>query len=257
MGDSVRHADFFTTADVSRVDDSIHSSDSQDTLTQFCEASLSALDGTSFLSDLDSFETSFLTNSSADVSRLSQKVAAPPTDAHLSDLEDVPPASRIQALVPSTVTINIIVGVLSIAQPRSVTTRWGKTISLIEVLVGDETRSGFAVNFWVPDDQFKDSPVSKLRRQDVALLQNVALHAFRGQVYGQSLRRDMTKVSVLWSRDGRGLYSTRSLGKATPNKPQMTKAALVKDWALQFVGTGSHATKRKLRSWDQPPEDSQ
>jgi hypothetical protein len=232
-------------------------------LTQFFEASLEALEGTSLLDD--SFETSFLSED-GDTSRLSEHhhQQQPPQQqgvaAHLSDLEDIPPAKRIIALNPSTVTLNLIVGILSIAQPRSITTRWGKAMSLIELLVGDDTRSGFAVTFWLPEAEVQDSPISKLRRQEVVLLQNVALHVFRGKVYGQSLRRDMTKVSVLWSPSGPGLYCTRALAKSKPSDPQMQKTRLVKDWVLKFVGADPSTrskSKRKLRSWDEPPPDSQ
>lgn len=260
---SQRHSGFFSTADVSLSQDitgSYDSEDVQEALTQFFEASLEALEGTSLLED--SFETSFMSED-GDTSRLSELQPQQPRQgvaAHLSDLEDIPPAKRIVALNPSTVTLNLIVGILSIAQPRSVTTRWGKAMSLIELLVGDDTRSGFAVTFWLPEAQVKDSPVSKLRRQEVVLLQNVALHVFRGKVYGQSLRRDMTKVSVLWSPSGPGLYSTRALSKSKPSDPQMHKTKLVKDWVLKFVGADPGArskSKRKLRSWDEPPPDSQ
>ena len=261
--DVPRHANFFSTADVS-VDETHNSLDeygTQDPLTQFYEASLSALENTSFLSEGDSFDASFMTTSSmGDYSRVSQNQDKAPVAAHLSDLEDVPPAPRILALNPSTVTLNLIVGVLSIAQPRTVTTRWGKAMSLIEVLVGDETRSGFAVTFWLPEPEVASSHIAKLRRQDVVLLQNVGLHVFRGKVYGQSLRRDLTKVSILWGANGQGLYSTRALAKAGSNHPQMGKARLVKDWVLKFVGTDTRVqrtSKRKTRTWDEPPPDSQ
>ncbi|KAK0385416.1 hypothetical protein NLU13_7892 [Sarocladium strictum] len=258
-----RHSSFFSTADVSLADaaGSLDEEEVQEALTQFFEVSLSALENTSFLSELDSLDASFLSASSmADTSRNSHHQHQTPLAAHLSDLEDIPPAPRILALNPSTVTLNLIVGILSIAQPRSVTTRWGKSMSLIELLVGDNTRSGFAVTFWLPESEVKESPISKLRRQEVVLVQNVALHVFRGKVYGQSLRRDLTKVTVLWSREGRGLYSTRSLSKPKPSHPQMEKTKLVKDWVLKFVGADNGAStrsKRKLRSWDEPPPDSQ
>ncbi|KAH8171146.1 Nucleic acid-binding, OB-fold protein [Sarocladium implicatum] len=261
--DVPRHANFFSTADVS-FDDSRESLDDyggNDALSQFYEASLSALENTSLLSEGESFDASFMTTSSTgDYSRISQNQDKAPIAAHLSDLEDVPPAPRILALNPSTVTLNLIVGILSIAQPRTVTTRWGRAMSLIEILVGDDTRSGFAVTFWLPESEVTNSHITKLRRQDVVLLQNVGLHVFRGKVYGQSLRRDLTKVSILWGSSGQGIYSTRALAKAGPSQPQMEKARLVKDWVLKFVGADKKAqrtSKRRLRSWDEPPPDSQ
>ncbi|PTB68914.1 hypothetical protein BBK36DRAFT_1112254 [Trichoderma citrinoviride] len=272
------HRDFFTTADAHSVDET-RSLDCGDDggalLTQFCEESLAAhnlvpssqLQAGSFSMDTNegtATTTSFLTDSSNDVSLQEQAATRPlptPVPSHLSDLEDVPSAKRILALSPQTVTLNLIVAVISIAQPRTVTTRWGTTLSLVEVLVGDETKSGFAVTFWLTNDQASTSQVSKLRRQDVVLMENVALHVFRGKVYGQSLRKNLTRVSLLWRSDGGGYYQTRDLTRrAAAKHPQREKTRLVKDWVLHFVGRDLGAVTRKRasrKSWDQPPDDTQ
>ncbi|KAL3956444.1 hypothetical protein ACCO45_009290 [Purpureocillium lilacinum] len=262
-------AGFFTTADVSFSDSSRLAStreDAEDVLTQFCEQALA--EHTFILSSQpdDSFiseeETSFLTTaSSADRTNHGTMRPPPPVPSHLSDLEDVPPAKQILALQPQTVTLNLIVGVISIAQPRTVTTRWGTTLSLVEVLVGDETTAGFAVTFWIGSDADRNAGVLKLQRQDVVLMENVALHVFRGKVYGQSLRKGLTRINLLWRRDGSGYYSTRSLSKkgTTTTRPQQDKTALVKDWVLRFVGRDPARTTRSSarKSWDKPPDDSQ
>lgn len=258
---------FFTTADVSFDGDDagpgMSAGNAEAVLTQFCEQSLAALN-TMSASELDSFttvsdETYFLTTSSA--GPVNPVLAPAPISAHLSDLEDIPPAQRITALIPQTVTLNLIVGIISIAQPRTVTTRWGKTMALVELLVGDDTASGFAVTFWLANDQAVESDIRKLRRQDVVLMQNVALHVFRGKVYGQSLHRNMTKVDLLWRRDGGGNYSARALTKReAAGHPQQEKARVVKDWVLKFVGIGADpAVKAKtaIKSWDKPPDDTQ
>ncbi|KAG9499761.1 hypothetical protein J7337_008221 [Fusarium musae] len=211
--------------------------------------------------NLDSFEettfeeTSFMTTSSA--GNLDMRDAVP---SHLSDLEDIPPARRILALNPQTITLNIIAGIISIAQPRTVTTRWGRSLSLVEILLGDNTKTGFAVTFWLAEENNAAAEISALRRQDVVLMQNVALHVFKDKVYGQSLRRGMTKVSLLWRRDGSGLYSTRELSKRGQMHPQLQKVKQVKDWVLKFVGAdvGVTTRARKARvSWDRPPDDTQ
>ncbi|KAG5951898.1 hypothetical protein E4U53_002054 [Claviceps sorghi] len=225
---------------------------SQDLLTQFCEQSVglhtmsdavdsqSLVDGTT-----ESFTTSILSDDA--------RVARP---RHLSDLEDVPSAKQVTALEPQTITLNIIVGVLSVAQPRTVTTRWGSSLSLIELLVGDDTATGFAVTFWLPTDQVAASDVVALRRQDVVLLENVALHVFRNKVYGQSLRRGLTRLHLLWRADGGGHYSSRSL-RAKGRDPQREKTRIVRDWVLRFVGGDARARRRSGSSWDRPPDDSQ
>ncbi|KAH6605659.1 hypothetical protein Trco_004812 [Trichoderma cornu-damae] len=268
------HRDFFTTADALSGDEARSSGggsadDGGALLTQFCEESLAAhnLMPSSQIGSL-SMETtadataSFATASTNDVSRQDPARPLPtPVPSHLSDLEDVPSAARILALSPQTVTLNLIVAVISVAQPRTVTTRWGATLSLVEVLVGDETRSGFAVTFWLSSDQATTSQVGKLRRQDVVLMENVALHVFRGKVYGQSLRKNLTRVSLLWRSEGGGYYHNRDLARrAAAKHPQRVKTRLVKDWVIRFVGRDVGAATRRRgvqKSWDQPPDDTQ
>jgi hypothetical protein len=268
LSQNTTHADFFTTTDAStRVGNVTRSfEEAEDVMTQFCEQSLAAHDP--MPSDKTTEEdTSFLTTTTTSFSKTSSTAAAPqPIPCHLSDLEDIPPARNVLDLIPQTITVNIIAGIISLAQPRTVTTRWGRTLSLIEVLVGDETKSGFGVTFWLSSGSLPESQLSTLRRQDVVLLRNVALHVFRGKVYGQSLRGGMTQISLLWRRDGGGQYSTRSLaGGGSSTHPQMEKTKRVKDWVLDFVGADrpsrtrtTRATRRTPRkSWDQPPDDTQ
>ncbi|XWW98153.1 hypothetical protein V2A60_006150 [Cordyceps javanica] len=258
-------------------------------LAEFCEQSLaihaslpSSQPGDDDDDEATTFldETSFLSNSSAPAATGAagggggggQRPPAPSIPpAHLSDLEDVPSAKQLLSLQPQTVTLNVIAGVLSVAQPRSVTTRWGKTLSLVEVLLGDDTRSGFAVTFWLSSEvaaaaeAAAASDLLRLRRQDVVLLQNVALHVFRGKVYGQSLRRGQTKVHLLWSKrkDARPCYGSRALAAADTSddaaeNPQIVKTRLVRDWVLRFVGTDPQVKGLHNRDvWDQPPKDSQ
>ncbi|KAF5027301.1 hypothetical protein F66182_595 [Fusarium sp. NRRL 66182] len=255
-------SEFFTTAEVSfkEQSQSLEGLDPGTVLSQFYDHSL-AVHNSIPSSQLESFnetsveETSFITTSST-----GQQDVTESAPFHLSDLRDIPPAPRILALNPQTVTLNIIVGIISIAQPRTVTTRWGRTLSLVEILVGDDTKSGFAVTFWLEGENAAATEIGALRRQDVVLVQNVALHVFKDKVYGQSLRRGMTKVSLLWRRDGSGLYSTRELGKRGHMHPQLQKAKQVKNWVLKFVGAdvGVRTRARKAQvSWDRPPDDTQ
>ncbi|KAF5719352.1 nucleic acid-binding OB-fold [Fusarium mundagurra] len=255
-------SEFFTTAEISfkEQSQSFEGEDPENVLSQFYDHSL-ALHNSIPSSQLDSFEettfeeTSFMTTSST--ANLDMRDTVP---SHLSDLEDIPPARRILALNPQTVTLNIIAGIISIAQPRTVTTRWGRSLSLVEILLGDDTKTGFAVTFWLAEENNATAEISALRRQDVVLMQNVALHVFKDKVYGQSLRRGMSKVSLLWRRDGSGLYSTRELSKRGQMHPQLQKAKQVKDWVLKFVGAdvGVKTRARKTQiSWDRPPDDTQ
>ncbi|KAK3186187.1 hypothetical protein K4F52_004951 [Lecanicillium sp. MT-2017a] len=277
------HQDFFNTASCISSGGPEQAStqqneDAEDVLTQFYEQSLahhnplpsSQLDNNASDDETTAYldETSFLTTTSflSNTTSTAHHPPPPVIPPHLSDLEDVPTAPQLLALHPQTITLNLIAGILSIAQPRTVKTRWGKTLSLVEILLGDDTRSGFSATFWLADDSSNSDVTAKmlhlLRRQDVVLLQNVALHVFRGKVYGQSLRRGQTKVHLLWRRRGSGgCYSSRDLasGHVEGANPQLAKTARVKDWVLRFVGadSGVEGKVEVLKGWDKPPDDTQ
>ncbi|KAK7220981.1 hypothetical protein V2G26_008984 [Clonostachys chloroleuca] len=257
--------DFFNTYDgISKVDDP--SFQDEEALTQFCEQSL-ALHNPIPSSQLEDSVDRSMTTTTTDGSFMSNdtftsdpgSIVPPQLSCHLSHLKDIPPARQIPSLQPSVKTINLVVGVISIAQPRTVTTRWGTSLSLVEVLVGDESKCGFGITFWLSKDAALQSAVTMLRRQDVVLVRNIALHVFRNKVYGQSLRRGLTELSLLWRKDGGGHYSTRDLSRDEPSKhPQKEKARVVKNWVIQFVGGDIPLeSKRSKKSWDDPPDDSQ
>ncbi|KAI8965076.1 hypothetical protein F5Y11DRAFT_313809 [Daldinia sp. FL1419] len=223
------------------------------------ESSLNTTEDRSFY---DSVRSS---NSSA---RRDQPLIAQST--HLSDLEDVPSASHLQSIAPQTMTVNLIVGIISIAEPRTVRTRWGSTMSLIELLVGDETKSGFSITFWLSSELGESSSktLRELHRQDIVLLRNVALSVFMKKVHGHSLRKGLTKIDLLYRRkldrgDRGGLYGARDLSSTRSAHPQLLKARKVQEWVMNFVGDGGAALgKRKkdgkpVRSWDMPPPDTQ
>lgn len=215
---------------------------------------------------------------------------------HLSDLEDIPPASYLESIQPQTMTVTLIAGIISIAAPRTVETRFGATKTLIEVLIGDETKSGFSVTFWLsaaecggPESEGRGpgGPLAGLRAQDVVLMRNVALNVFRGKVYGGSLPRGRTGVYLLHrgrrlgAGDEGGHYSGADLARAGRRgargqaHPQLEKTRRVRDWVLKFVGGGRPAggnvgpVRRSARTrkgkqraaprdWNQPPPlDSQ
>ncbi|KHO01779.1 Nucleic acid-binding, OB-fold protein [Metarhizium album ARSEF 1941] len=260
-------ATFFTTADTT----SPGHGGTADVLAQFCEESLAAHNSTA-APEPDGVGLDWTTHDASSPATTPGlplplphgRRVPPPVPPHLSDLEDVPSAARVAALQPQTVTLNLIAGVLSVARPRTVTTRWGSTLSLVEVLVGDETAAGFAVTFWVPADKAAESDVLKLRRQDVVLMENVALHVFRGKVYGQSLRRGWTRLHLLWRAQGGGLYSTRRLARAGRHEnedenesPQVGKARAVRDWVVRFVGLDGKGGNEDAVDWDRPPDHTQ
>ncbi|TGJ78683.1 hypothetical protein E0Z10_g10084 [Xylaria hypoxylon] len=188
---------------------------------------------------------------------------------HLSDLEDLPNAKHLLSISPQTMTVNVIVGIISIAEPRIVRTRWGTTKSLVELLVADETKSGFSVTFWMSSESSDTNTlVRSLRRQDVILLRNVALSVFMKKVHGHSLRKGQTKVDLLHRRridkdDTGGIYSMRDVSSTRRAHPQLAKTRKVWEWLLHFVGDGGTSLGKRrhngkpIRRWDMPPEDTQ
>lgn len=235
---------------------------------------------TSFVSDTNSNSRSFTSDEGGDSTAAPAKTPLQPAPGrgadHLSDLDDIPPASYLLSIAPSTMTVTLIVGIISIAAPRTVETRYGATKTLVEVLVGDETKSGFSITFWLSGDAGA-GVLAGLRSQDVVLMLNVALNVFRQQVYGGSLRRDLTRVHLLYrerrvdEEDVGGYYSQADLSRAGrgvgggQQHPQLEKTRRVRDWVLKFVGgsvgceAGSARATRNgkeraaPRDWNQPP----
>ncbi len=72
---------------------------------------------------------------------------------HLNDVKDIPSAAYLRSIEPQTMTVNLIVGIMALPPPRSVTVgrRWGqeREMQLLEMLVGDDTRAGFEITMWL------------------------------------------------------------------------------------------------------------
>jgi len=200
--------------------------------------------------------TSFLTSSCASDSfgssvSVAQDRTPVLTSRRISDLGEIPDSSYLRSIIPQTMTVNLVVGIISISAPRSITTRReGREMRLIEMLVGDETKAGFSINIWLPSLQHDQERFQKrthledvlgtLRRQDVVLIQNVALNAFMGKVYGQSLRKDMTKLDLLYRNlrdESEGLRVSRSSVEGFDGQAQAAKMKRVKQWVMTFVGS--------------------
>ncbi|KAM3416713.1 hypothetical protein BST61_g8304 [Cercospora zeina] len=163
----------------------------------------------------------------------------------ITDLKRIPTARHLESIHPQTMTINVLASVISIQPPRTVRLRRRDAeMDIIEVLVGDETRAGFNISFWLPptDSQrsnaFKSRDSSSLkealdevRSGDLLLISNVALGTFKGNVYGQSLSKRITRNNtsiVKLSNDVAGLSA-----------PSMAKLERVRDWSSNFVGKPS------------------
>lgn len=224
---------------------------------------------------------------SASQRRLSQA----PRPRNLTSLCDIPNAAHLSAIQPSTMTVNLIVGVLSISPARTIATgvKYGrpKDVDLVDVLVGDDTKTGFTVSMWLPREMhvnWKDGAHAQpegsrsilrrslkyIRPRDIVMIQNVALSAFRGKVHGQSLRGDVTKIDLLYRRkvgddDSAGVYTASNLRTCTGQDGQIAKVKRCRDWLEDLVaepGTRPRKNKRRGRGndygmFDMLPDDSQ
>ena len=209
----------------------------------------------SFTTDPEDFSIAFSTSSQSHPE--AQLTRSRLTSSHLSDLKDMPNAAYLQSITPQTMTVNLVVGIISISQPRTIKTRkGGRSIELAEMLVGDDTKAGFGVNIWLPPSQGSNhsarqdvdlrTQTLRLRPQDVVLAKTVALSSFRGKVYGQSLRRGMTTLDLLYRNvvdggDSRGAYGAAELEQGAIAEPQVRKVGDVKDWVMRFVGANTGA----------------
>jgi hypothetical protein len=199
--------------------------------------------------------TSFISTAS-NLSSISQSVNGDsnrqpiPVVGHLCNLSSIPNAQHLQSIQPQTMTVNLIVGIISVSPPRGITTRRGAAVEIVELLVGDDTKSGFGVNYWLRSnpnqaDDGTRRTLESLRPQDIVLLTNVALSSFQGKVYGQSLRKDMTKVYLLFRNrvdrtDSGGCYTAADLAaENNENEVQVEKTRRVAEWVLRFVGPGA------------------
>jgi hypothetical protein len=213
----------------------------------------------SFMSRL-STESSFISIDSLDSDRSQPPLlglAMISLPSPIVNLRTIPKADDLIRIAPQTVTVNLVVGIISIMAPRTVQLRRSKnTMDIVELIVGDDTRANFSISIWlVPrpsqQDQLREdsmrTTLENLRTRDLVTFQNVALHVWQGQVYGQSLSRRIsrneTKVELL-GRDG-GI-DKRLLDKdLTVQNPQFAKVKRVADWIIAFLGVSALPAKDK------------
>ncbi|KAL9117094.1 MAG: hypothetical protein Q9187_006374, partial [Circinaria calcarea] len=187
----------FTGSQVNNEDLPPSSEGAEKLLTQFYEHSFAVHEGlpsSQIIDHDDSYDTTSLTVSSDYSSSHELGSTASPTNttpkptipssAHLSDLEDIPNAAYVRSIEPQTMSVNLIVGIISMHPPRNIKARKeGRPLELIELTVGDETRAGFGINVWLSSSKIQSeclrTAISDLRPQDIVLLRNVGLSEFR------------------------------------------------------------------------------
>lgn len=213
-------------------------------------------DSTSFATDLEEISIAYPRSDPETKLALSRL-----SSAHLSDLKETPNASYLRSITPQTITVNLVVGIISISAPRAICPRrGGRPVELVEMIVGDETRAGFGFNIWLPapspqtsinNGNNSNNPADgdlraqtrQLRPQDVILARTIALSSFKGKVYGQSLRRGMTTLDLLYRNviggdEKPGAFRAHELAEGAVGDGQVRKVRDVRDWVMRFVGGG-------------------
>ncbi|KAF3393167.1 hypothetical protein DPV78_009860 [Talaromyces pinophilus] len=242
-------------------------------LSQFYEHSLSIL-GASFSSESDNNDTTLpFDEEDSDINESISSVVAGSPEAvpfpypcELHDIKDIPNAAYLRSIVPQTPSVTLVVAVISVNPVRRVTARQSKQeLDILEIIVGDETRTGFGVTFWLPVPENCKQPnnstaefrekILGIRPRDIVLMRNVGLSSFQDLVYGQSLWKGMTKVELLHrqqvdSQDVQGAYSTVAIDTATREDRLLYKIRNVRNWLMNFVGTkaryGNHNVGQPL-----------
>ena len=236
-------------------------SDTEESLSQYYEHSFAIHDVPpsniigSMMSDSSSADESNETSTENATSTDGHLVHKRLCSTHLSNVKEIPNARYLDSITPQTMTVDLVIGIISISEPREITTRRGQqTVELVEMLVGDDTQAGFGINVWLPPPYTSDSKkpnsnkavgdkirseCSRLRPQDIVLARNIALGSFRGNVYGQSLRGGMTTLDLLYRNvvdryDERGAYRARDLDQAADS--HVAKVEQVRNWVMRFVG---------------------
>lgn len=186
-------------------------------------------------------------------------------DGPIWDLKTIPNARHLQAVHPQTITVNVLAGVIAVQPTRTVKLRRRNAeMDIIEVLVGDETRAGFSITFWLtPIDSQAHArsqgkialreQLSGLRAGDVVLVTHIALSEFNGSVYGQSLSRRITRNNTSLA-----VLSDKVVGLPVPTA---NKLGRVREWSVNFVGKKRAASPAralvedsKRRRMELPPE---
>lgn len=189
--------------------------------------------------------------------------------SRIVDLRQLPSAAHIRSIYPQTITVNLLVGIISVSPLRQVQVRrFAKGMGILEILVGDETSAAFGLSIWLDptareSDQGLGSTVMNLGPRDIVCFQNIALSVFRDRVYGQSLSRIIsrteTKVHMLGKH---GQVVGDKLKEESKGSIEMKKLERVEAWAHEFVCSPGHhhrlASKHlRGRILEQLPPDTQ
>lgn len=177
----------------------------------------------------------------------------------VTSLNSLYTARELHSISPNIPTSNLVCVLTSNPEWRQVIVRKsGLKASLCEIVVADDTNTGFKITFWLCRQQESNKEHKKredtfngalehLQVGDVLLLRNVALASFRDTVYGQSLHpaitRAKTTIDVLMQHNG---VPVKPLSKLPTSIAE--PFARVRKWARAHIATTRRGTKRAVTS---------
>ena len=203
-----------------------------------------------------------------------------PTNENIADLSALPNANYLRRILPGTMTVDIIVGVIDISPSRTVTVRrYGRPyeMDVVDLYVRDETKSGLKISIWLkPEAHASSRPsarrqvglrpfVSRLRRGDAVFFKHIALRTYQGEVCGQSLSGERypntgTKIALLARSSGSQCGDEGQSKLDCLSDAHRTKLERVQQWLKQYLNVGSKPDralgKRKLHT-EELPADTQ
>ncbi len=216
---------------------------------------------TSFISSSfdTSFGTSFLSSGGLDqVDGPTVFLQVPPTIV-ITSLGSLPNAQQIQSMYPKTLTPNFLCVLMTAPERREVFVRkGGYKMDIWEIIVADDTRSGFKVSIWSRPSQesskAKPNPQDVLLQTlrsvnvgDILLLRNIALTSYRQTVYGQSLKSTITRarttITIVMKSNGVMVYRIDALPQTFTEKFKR-----VQRWARAHVAVESAGTRKRKSS---------
>jgi hypothetical protein len=211
------------------------------------------LSSSSFLSTSFGTTTSDISSSNRTDGR-TLILQVPPSIA-ISPLSSLPSAQHLRSIYPQTPTPNFICALMAAPECRDVYVRkGGYHMDLYEIIVADDTHSGFKITFWIRPPRDSNA-LSKTQQQllqtlqsiqigDILLLRNIALTSYRDTVHGQSLNpsivRARTSVDVLMP----GIGSSGRRLEALP-EPILEAFRRVKRWARAHIAVTDGGSRKR------------
>lgn len=175
----------------------------------------------------------------------------------LSTIKALPQTKELLSKAPRLAKVTLLAGVIQVLPTRTVTVRkTQQPMSIVEVILSDETSVGLSVNFWLSPEETSQlsRTVASVKSGDILVVRHIALHTYQGKVYGQSLNPKLRGVQTSLEVIGRkGVVVGEIIGSLESKR----KLDRIKIWITRFLWKPQGGTKRKrTQDYDSLPPDS-